>query len=193
MPTSRSLENLGYRRVPLHWHSSRRNRHHCRVSSALLPPASEIRPRRHWVSGEVPSLRGCCWQRSAAVRGTHMQQHPPRQKAHCSRHPETGPCRCPPRRAAPQNPILYLDGHMPSGVRQRGVTGATRTSPQLLAILGAHQVGSAVTDHAISPHPKSPVSPGQGQAHLRVLALPWLGTWCGRRACSLWEGEGRES
>lgn len=197
MPTSRSLENPGYCRVPLRWHSSRRNRHHCRVSSALLSPASEIRPRQHWVSGEVPSLRGCYWQRSAAVRGTHVQQHPPWQRAHCSRHPDTGPCQHPPSRAAPQNQILYLDGHMPSGVRQQGVTGATRTSPQPPAILDAHEVGSAVTDHAISPH-ASPQCPLGRDRHASgcwpylVLALGVAGELaaCGREKGERVSGSG---
>jgi len=117
-PTSSSLENLGYRRIALRQRSSRTDGHHDRASSALLPPASEICPWQRWVPGEVPSLRACRRQRSATAHGTHVQQHPPRQRAPCSgRRPSLS-------RAAPQNAAPCPDGHTPSGARQQGGTAS---------------------------------------------------------------------
>lgn len=108
MPTSSFPENLGCCRVPLGRRSSQTDGHHHPASSAPLPPASKIRPRQRWVSGEVLSLRACCQQRSAAAHGTHVQQHPRLAKGSFSCR-GTDPCQPPLSRTAPQNPTPYPD------------------------------------------------------------------------------------
>lgn len=57
---------------------------------SLLPARST--PGGAGISGEVPSLRVRCRQRSAAAHGTRMPQHPPWQRARRSGQWGTDPC-----------------------------------------------------------------------------------------------------
>lgn len=153
--------------------------HHHRASSALLPPASKIRPRQCWVSVEVLSLRACCRQRSALAHGTHVQQH------------------------AKGTPLLQVLGHRslpalseqgctpkPSSVPRRahairGQAAGWHCQPHPLATPvpprpahpGAHPVGSAGMNHGNPPRVPGAPQAGMGTACGTSLTLLWHLVW----------------
>lgn len=142
--------------------------HHHRASSALLPPASKIRPRQCWVSVEVLSLRACCRQRSAVAHGTHVQQH------------------------AKGTPLLQVLGHrsLPA-LSEQGCTPKPSSVPRRAHAIRGQAAGWHCQPHPLAtPVPPRPAHPGAhpvgsaGMNHGNPRASPRCPP--GRDGHSLW-------